>query len=183
MLKKFGQLTRQHAINELTKLFKENESAIVTSFKQVDVNKMQAIKKPLKNSSARFKVVKNSMAKIAVKKADMEGMAGLFDGTCAVTFCDEDGFLAASKIFVNFSKENEGFKIRGGCLAGEFIDAERIRDFALLPGREALVAKAIGTMKSPITGLVGVLNNVINGFVRVVDQLAKKKGSPSSRDV
>ena len=52
-----------------------------------------------------------------------------------------------------------------------------------MPGREALVAKAIGTMKSPITGLVGVLNNVINGFVRVVDQLAKKKGSPSSRDV
>jgi len=105
MLKKFGQLTRQHAINELTKLFKENESAIVTSFKQVDVNKMQAIKKPLKNSSARFKVVKNSMAKIAVKKADMEGMAGLFDGTCAVTFCDGTVFWRRRKYLSIFQRK------------------------------------------------------------------------------
>jgi len=177
MLLKFGRLTREHAIKEITNLFKENDSAIVANFARVNVNKVQNLKKPLKASKAKFKVVKNSMAKIAAKNAKFENLAPLFEGTCAVTFCSQDGFLAVSKIFVNFAKENEGFKICGGSLAGEFIDNNKIKQLAALPSREVLLAKAMGGMKSPISGFVGVLNNLVNGFVRVVDQISKKKAT------
>lgn len=172
---KFGRLTRDSAIKELTKLFKENDSAIVANFQRVSVNKVESLKKPLKASGAKFKVVKNSMAKIAVKNADFNSLTDLFEGTCAVTFCSQDGFLAASKIFTNFAKDNEGFKLRGGCLAGEAVDVNKIKELALLPGRDMLIARAIGGIKSPISGFVGVLSNVVSGFVRVVDQISKKK--------
>jgi large subunit ribosomal protein L10 len=168
-------MTRNHAVNELTKLFKESDSAIVANFQRVGVNKVQNLKKPLKLSGAKFKVVKNSMARIAAKNANFEPLVPLFEGTCAVTFCNQDTFLSASKVFVNFAKENEGFKICGGSLIGKFVSTEEIKELALLPSKEVLIAKAIGTMKSPISGFVGVLSNVVNGFVRVVDQINKKK--------
>jgi len=173
---KFGRLTRDHAVKELTKLFKESDSAIVANFQHVSVTRVQNLKKPLKVSKAKFKVVKNSMARIAAKNANFESLVPLFEGTCAVTFCNQDSFLSASKVFVNFSKENEGFKICGGSLIGKFVSTEEIKELALLPSKEVLIAKAIGTMKSPISGFVGVLSNLVNGFVRVVDKIAKKKG-------
>lgn len=175
MLLKFGRLTREHAIKELTKLFKENDSAIVANFQNVSVDKVEALKKPLKASRAKFKVVKNSMAKIAAKNANFEGLIPLFEGTCAVTFCDENTFIASSKIFVNFAKDNEGFKVRGGSIAGTYLDYNGIKEMALLPTREVLIARALGAMKSPISGFVGVLSNVVNGFVRTIDQISKKK--------
>ena len=177
---KFGRLTRDHAVKELTKLFKESDSAIVANFQRVSVNKVQGLKKPLKASSARFKVVKNSMARIAAKNANFEPLVPLFEGACAVTFCNHDSFLAASKIFANFAKDNEGFKICGGSLIGKFVSTEEIKELALLPSKEVLIAKTIGAMKSPISGFVGVLNNLINGFVRVVDQIGKKKGGTNN---
>lgn len=175
MLLKFGRLTREHAIKELVKLFKENDSAIVANFQRVNVNKVHGFKKPLKAQGAKFKVVKNSMAKIAAKNANLEGLVPLFEGTCAVTFCNQDTFMSVSKTFVNFAKENEGFRISGGLIAGKFLDSNNIKELALLPSREVLIANTLGAMKSPISGFVGILNNVINGFVRVVDQISKKK--------
>ena len=175
MLLKFGRLTREHAIKELTDLFKESDSAIVANFQKVSVNKVQGLKKPLKASNAKFKVVKNSMVRIAAKNANFENLIPLFEGTCAVTFCDQDTFIASSKVFVNFAKENEGFKVCGGSMAGVFIDPNGIKEMSLLPSREVLLTKTLGTMMSPISGFVGVLNNVVNGFVRIIDQISKKK--------
>lgn len=175
MLLKFGRLTREHAIKELAKLFKENDSAIVANFQNVSVGKVEGLKKPLKASKAKFKVVKNSMAKIAAKNSDFESLIPLFEGTCAVTFCDENAFIASSKVFVNFAKENEGFKVRGGSISGTYLDHNGIKEMSLLPAREVLIAKTLGVMKSPISGFVGVLSNVINGFVRAIDQISKKK--------
>jgi len=172
---KFGRATRESAIKELTTIFKESDSAIVAKFKNIDVNRIQRLRKPLKSAPAKFKVVKNSMARIAAKNAKFESLVPLFEDTCAVTFCSQDGFLNASKIFVNFSKENEGFKICGGCFAGEFVSSDKIKELATLPTKEVLIARVAGGMKSPITGLVGVLNNLVSGFVRVVDQISKKK--------
>ncbi len=176
---KLGRATREAMVKELTVLFKENNSAIVARFQNIDVNKVQKLRKPLKAASARFKVVKNSMARIAVKNAKLDSLEPLFEGTCAVSFCTEDGFLNASKIFVNFSKENETFKICGGCIAGEFISYDKIKELAALPSREVLIARVVGGMKSPIANFVGILNNLVSGFIRTVDQISKKKSEES----
>lgn len=173
---KLGRLTREHMVKELTALFKENDAAIVGTFKAVSAARFQQLKKPLKLSKVRFKVVKNSIARIAAKNAKVEPLAPLFEGTCAVGFCSPDAFVSISKAFVNFSKENEGFKVCGGAIAGEFVSFDKIKEYALLPSKEVLLAKAVGAIKWPISGFVGVLNNLVNGFVRVVDQIAKKKG-------
>ena len=164
-------------VKELTALFKDNDAAIVVSFRNIDVNKFQKLKRPLGVSSVKFKIVKNSMARIAAKNAKLDYLVPLFEDTCAVSFCRQEAFLKSSKAFVNFSKENENFKIRGGSLTGEFISYDGIREFAMIPSREVLLATAVSAIKSPISGLVGVLNNLLGGFVRVVDQINKKNSA------
>lgn len=72
---KLGRLTREHMVKELTALFKENEAAIVSTFKGVSVARLAQLKKPLKLSRARFKVVKNSIARIAAKNSKMESLS------------------------------------------------------------------------------------------------------------
>lgn len=173
---KFGRATREFMIKELTMLFQGNSAGIVTRFQNIDVNKIQRLKKPLKASSTRFKIVKNSMARIAAKNSNLEFLEPLFEETCAIGFCDQDAIINVSRIFVNFSKENDNFKICGGYLTGEFIPSDKIKDFAMLPPREILLARAVGGIKSPISAFVGVLNNLVSGFVRVVEEIRKKKG-------
>lgn len=174
---KLGRATREHIANELTALFKENNAAIVTNLQAVGVNKVQSLRKPLKGSSAKFRIVKNSMARIAAKKARKEFLAPLFEGTCAVGFCDQKDFLDVSKILVNFSRENEGFKICGGYFTDEFITVDKIRELAMLPSKAVLLARAVGGIKAPISGFVGVLNNLVSGLVRVVNEITKKGGT------
>lgn len=172
---KFGRTTRENMVKELTALFKENSAAIVTNLQKVNVNKVRGLRKPLKASRIKFKIVKNSMARVAAKNAKLDYLAPLFEGTCAVGFCDQDRIFSSSKILVNFSRENEGFKICGGSLGGEFVTPDRIKELAMIPSMEVLLARAIGGIKAPISGFVTVLNNVFSGFVRVVEQIGKKK--------
>lgn len=172
---KLGRATREHIANELTALFKESNAAIVANFQGVGVNKFQSLRGPLKGFSAKFRIVKNSMARVAAKNARKEFLAPLFEGTCGVGFCDQKDFLNVSKILVNFSKENEGFKICGGYFTDGFITTDKIRELAMLPSRGVLLARAVGGIKAPISGFVGVLNNLVSGLVRVVEQISKKK--------
>lgn len=171
---KFGRATRENMVKELTALFKENNAAIIANFQNIDVNKFQKLRKPLILASARLRIVKNSMARIAAKNAKLDSLSALFEGTCAVGFCTNDTFVNISKAFVNFSKENENFRIRGGSFSGEFISFDRIKEYATLPSREVLLAMTVGGIKSPISGFVGVLNNIVSGFVRVIEQIGKK---------
>ena len=172
---KLGRTTKEHMISELRSLFKENDSAIIAKFQKINVNRFQQLKKTSKLPLIKFKVVKNSMVRIAVKNAGMEFLNRLFEGTCAVLFCNSEEFLAASKTFINFSKENETFKVCGGVLAGESVDYDKIKQLAMLPSKEVLLGTAIGRIKSPISGFVGVLNNLSGSFVRVLDQIINKK--------
>jgi len=174
---KLGRRTRELMIKELTAQFKENNVVIVANFRNIDVNKIQKLKKPLLLSSTRFRVVKNSMARIAAKNSAMDFMAPFFEGTCGVGFCSGD-VVATSKIFVNFAKENENFKIRGASIAGEFISYDKIKELAVLPSREVLLAMTVRGIKAPISNFVGVLSNVAGSFVRVMDQIAKTRKNP-----
>jgi len=172
---KFGRATREYIAKELTDLFKKNSAAVIVNFQNVAVNKMQGLRKPLNAHAAKFRIVKNSMARIAAKNAKMDFLVSMFEGTCGIGFCDQADLVDISKAFVNFSKENEGFNISGGYFIDEFIPCDRIKELAMLPSKQALLTRAVRDIQSPISGFVGVLNDLVSGLVRVVEQIGKKR--------
>ena len=80
-----------------------------------------------------------------------------------------------AKIIKDFAKKNEGLKIAGGILAGQYVFAQTVKQFADIPPREVLLAQLLGVLNSPMTGFVRVVSEPARSMVGVIYQLSKKQ--------
>ena len=116
------------------------------------------------------------MASIAAKEAGIEGLDGYLTGPLAMVSSDTDPVVAA-KLISEFIKENRIMEIKGGLVEGKVIDAEGVKSLANLPSREVLLARLLGSMQSPITGFVTVLQGNIRNLVYALDAVRQQKES------
>ncbi len=171
---KFGKTTRELLIKEITKEFKTEGGVIFSNFRNLNVEKISQLRRTLKSSSTRFKVVKNSMAKRALDKVGLKQLSEFTTEMCAVSLIAPDNIDAIRQL-VNFSKENEAFKISGGFIEGQVLSLEKIKELASLPAKPELLSIALMRMKSPVYGFVNTLSGVMRGLVNVIEQLKLKK--------
>ena len=85
--------------------------------------------------------------------------------------------MAPAKLIAEFIKENRIMEIKGGLVEGKVINADAVKALANLPPREVLIAKMLGSMQSPITGLVNVLQGSIRNLVYALDAVRQQKES------
>ena len=83
--------------------------------------------------------------------------------------------VAPAKIIVEFAKKHEAVEIKSGFVEGKIVSADEIKKIAVLPSKEELIAKALGSLNSPIAGLVNVLNGNIRGLVCALNAIAQKQ--------
>ena len=111
---------------------------------------------PSKLFLGSFKVVKNSLAKIAVSKTKSKDLADHFNGPLAIVFSEE--LTSQPKIISDFTKDNENLSIVGGFMDGEIIDKETISKLASLPSLDSLRSKIIGSLTSSASKIAGIVN-------------------------
>jgi large subunit ribosomal protein L10 len=85
--------------------------------------------------------------------------------------------VAPAKLISEFIKDNRILEIKGGLVEGKVIDAEAVKSLSSLPPREVLLARLLGSMQSPITGLVTVLQGNIRNLVYALDAIREQKES------
>jgi len=161
------------AVQEFEKQAREANGLIITSFKSlktVEFNEMRAKLRPLKGE---YRVVKNSLTRIALKNAGMAELADMLEGPTAVVMESGDA-IAATKAVFEFAKTHENLKINGGFFDGKVISGKDLKAIASLPSREVLLATLLGTMQAPMVNLVSVLQAPMRDLVGVLDQIAKK---------
>jgi len=161
------------AVQELEKQAREAKGLIITSFKAlktVEFNEMRAKLRPLKGE---YRVVKNSLTRIALKNAGMPELADMLDGPTAVVLESGDA-IATTKAVFEFAKTHGNLKINGGFFDGKVISGKDLKAIASLPSREALLARLLGTLQAPMVNLVSVLQAPMRDLVGVLDQVAKK---------
>ena len=166
------------AVQHLEKEAKESKGLIVTSFKAlktVEFNEMRAKLRPLKTE---YRVVKNSLTRIALKNAGMAELAEMLQGPTALVI-ERGDTLAATKALFEFARTHENLKINGGILDGKVLSGKDLKAIASLPSREVLLAQLLGTLQAPMVGLVSVLQAPMRDLVGVLDQVAKK--TPQSK--
>ena len=161
-------------VEELNGKFKEAKAMVVTDYMGLDVSEMTELRKKLRESGVEFKVVKNTLASIAAKQAEIGELADYFNGPTAIAFGMDD-VVSPAKILVGFAKEHEVMEIKAGFLNGEVINQEKVVSLSKIPGREELLAKALSSMKAPISGLVNVLQGNLRGLVQVLNQIKEQK--------
>ena len=165
---------KEEALKELVDKFGKSKSVVFAEYRGIDVSGLTSLRKELRGANAEMKVAKKTLINIAAKENKIEDIdPSIMEGAVAATFSYDDP-LSGIKVIFKFSKSNDKLKILGGIIDGKVVSADVVKQYAKLPSREELLAKFMGSVKSPASGFVGILNNLMGGLVRVINAYKDK---------
>ena len=144
------------AVEELKGRLHDSEAALLTSFSGLKVAEMTELRRSLAASRADFRVVKNTLARIAAREAGFEALVPLLEGSTAIAFVRGDPVVAA-KGLDEVSKKYPALVLKGGLLLGRVLDAERAQALATTKPREVLLAELAGAFQAPLAKMLGLL--------------------------
>lgn len=168
---------KEEILEQLVQSFKGAKSVFFTQYQGTNVKNMRLLRKQLLGARVNFKVAKKTLMALAAKKNGHEEIPkSLMQGPIGLAFGMGDE-VAPAKIIHDFAKTAETVKLVGGFFEGKFIEAADAKVLAMLPGREVLLAKLVGSMKAPIFGFYGVLHGLLRNFVYAMAEVQKKKSA------
>ncbi|MBP3925118.1 50S ribosomal protein L10 [bacterium] len=141
--------------------------AILTEYKGYSVEEITKLRRTIQKEGGDYMVTKNTLAKIALKGTDYEVLADAMKGPIAIAFGFEDQ-VSPAKAVANFIKESKKGAILGGALDGKLLSAEEAEALSKLPSKEELIAKMLGSINSPASGIVGSINAVMSQLTRTM---------------
>jgi len=148
--------------------------AVVTDFKGLKVEQATPLRKSLRESGVEYQVVKNTLARIAFTGGPCDALKDEFKDCCAIAFGYDDPVIAA-KILTQFAKKNDKFSVKFGALEGNFLDDKALAELATLPGREELLAKALGTMNAVPQNFVCLFANLVRNMLYALTAIKDQK--------
>ncbi len=167
--------TKQKDLTALTQKLQGSKSAMVVSFSKATVNKDQEFRNQLREAGANYQVVKNTLARIAVKGTPFEDATEYFKGVTALAWTDNDPVIL-SKAISKFIKENaDVYKFKAGVVDGRVVNLAQVQSIASLPSKEELIAKLLFVINAQAQRIVTVINAVPRNLAVVIKQIGDTK--------
>lgn len=172
---------KQAAVASLKEQLSTAKGVVLTGYKGLTVAQDMKLRAKFREAGVSYHVVKNTMLRIAANETGLEGLDPVLNGTTAIAVSAEDA-VAPAKVVYDFIKENklektEVLTIKLGVVEGKVISVDEVKALASLPSREVLIAKVLGSMQAPISGMVNVLQGTIRNMVYVLDAIRAQKES------
>lgn len=169
---------KRTVVAELAEMLSRSTIAILTVPSGMTVAEITGLRRRLREVGVDFRVVKNTLARLAAQQVGKDGLGTLLTGPTAMVFGYGDQVLPA-KILLDYSRSARAeLRIKGGMLEDRLLSLEEVRQLALLPGREVLLAQLLGGLQAPIARLVWVLRGNVVGLLHVLqarkEQLEKQ---------
>ena len=170
---------KQQDLNALTASLQNSTSAMIVSFNNLTVAKDMEFRNRLREAGANYQVVKNTLARIAVKGTDFEQATDAFKGVTAIAWTDGDP-VVLSKAVSKFMKDNANhYTFKSGVLDGRLVDLQQLTTIASLPSKEELISKLLFVLNAQAQRIVTVINAVPRDLAVVIKQIGEK--DPASR--
>jgi len=157
---------KQAVVAEVAAQLAKAQAVIVAEYRGLDVARVTQLRSKARKSGLYLRVLKNTLARRAVKGTPFEQLSDQMVGPLMYGIAADP--VAGAKVIAEFAKDNELFVIRGGAMANTKMSAKDIKALALLPSREELIARLMGTMQAPVAKLVRTMNEVPGKFARTL---------------
>jgi large subunit ribosomal protein L10 len=157
---------KQAMVSEVSAKLAGAQALIVAEYRGLDVEHVTQLRAKARKSGLYLRVLKNTLARRAVQGTPFEKLTDQLVGPLMYGIAADP--VAGAKVMSEFAKDNERFVIRGGAMPNSLMSAKDIKALALLPSRNELLAKLMGTMQAPVAKLVRTMNEVPARFVRTL---------------
>lgn len=167
---------KQALAKKISDRFEKANAAIVAEYRSMTVAELTELRVALKKANAEFRVLKNRVGKKGVEAGSAKSvpLAGEFKGPIGVVYMYGDA-AQATKVVLNFEKDHERFKVRGGLMDARLLGAGDLKAIADLPSREVLLATVASMLLQPAQQLVTVLGGMARNVSTVLSNYKDKK--------
>ncbi len=175
-MKKISEVFKEVSASRIKNNLKSSEGIFVINYLKLSSPDMSALRQSLRDSKARLFVVKNTVARRALKDSGLEAIVNTVEGPCGLVFAKEEP-VSISKVLCDFLKTHEQLKLQGGFLQEKVLTKNDIEALAKLPSKDVLRAQVVGALNAPISGFVNVLSQTLKKLVYCLEQIKQTKKS------
>ncbi|HHY31622.1 MAG TPA: 50S ribosomal protein L10 [Firmicutes bacterium] len=165
---------KEAAVQEIREMLSKSQAVVLANYRGLNVAAMTELRRKLGEAGAEFKVVKNTLARIASREVGLAGLEQYLEGPTAIAFASGDP-VAPAKVISEFTREHKEMEIKGGALQGKIIGPDDVRSLAELPSREVMLGRVAATMAAPISGLARALAGTIRNLAYAIDAVKRQK--------
>ena len=161
-------------VTKLTSELKNVSSMIVATYTKLTVAQDYELRKTLRSSGAKYRVIKNTLAERASKGTKVEEVLKNLSGVTSIAFTEGDP-VALAKALAKYAKDNPEFTFKAGVVEGRVVSTKEIQALATMPSKEELYSKLLFLLNAPAQRLVTAMNAVGRDLAVVVGQGVEKK--------
>jgi len=162
-------------VSELRALVGLTTAAILTDYRGLSVAELTELRKKLRDADAEYRVVKNTLFKLAAGDSmPIAEMGEFLTGPTAIGFAKSDP-VAVAKILLDYARDHKALSVKAGVMDGRVLSAAQVDALSKTPPREVLLSQMLGSLQAPISGFVGTLSGIISNFVFTLQAIADKQ--------
>jgi large subunit ribosomal protein L10 len=169
---------KAESVEQLKERFDGVQAAVLTEYRGLTVKQISDLRKQLKGAAAEYKVLKNRLAKIAVRGGALDSLAPHLKGPTGIAYTRQDP-VAVAKALQAFVRTNPQLTIKVGLVEGNVVAPEALRSLADLPSKDVLRSQIIGAIEGPMSQIVSLLQAPMRELAYVLAERGKGAAAES----